>query len=54
MVTKNFLNRTKEYTVPRILEYYKDPTLLTQIANAAGLEVESCLPIVYQEYWQPI
>ncbi|KHC58757.1 serine/threonine-protein kinase MEC1 [Candida albicans P75010] len=55
MVTKNyFLNRTKEYTVPRILEYYKDPTLLSQIANAAGLEVgkllANCLPRILATY----
>lgn len=55
MITKNyFLNRTKEYTVPRILEYYKDPTLLTQIANAAGLEVgkllANCLPRILATY----
>ena len=36
------------------MEYYKDPTLLTQIANAAGLEVgkllANCLPRILATY----
>ncbi|KAL6451254.1 MEC1 Serine/threonine-protein kinase MEC1 [Candida maltosa Xu316] len=51
---KYFLNRNKEYIVPRILEYYKDPTLITQVAQAAGLEVRkllaNCLPRILATY----
>lgn len=43
MSKKYFLNRTKEYTVPRLLEYYKDPTLLVQIAEAAGMSIKKLL-----------
>lgn len=51
---KYFLNRNKEYIVPRILEYYKDPTLISQIADAAGVEIgkllASCLSRILAFY----
>ena len=43
MSRKYFLNRTKEFTVPRLLEYHKDPTLLVQIAEAANMSVKKLL-----------
>lgn len=43
MSRKYFLNRTKEYTVPRLLEYHKDPTLLVQIAEAANMSIKKLL-----------
>ncbi|KAI5970831.1 MEC1 [Candida margitis] len=43
MSRKYFLNRTKEYTVPRLLEYHKDPTLLVQIADASNMSIKKLL-----------
>ncbi|CAI5760055.1 unnamed protein product [Candida verbasci] len=42
-IQKNFfLNRTKDYTVPKLLEYYKAP-LIQQIANATNSSVKKLL-----------
>ncbi|KAI3403258.2 MEC1 [Candida oxycetoniae] len=38
-----FLNRTKDYTVPKLLEYHKDPTLLKQIAEASNMSIQKLL-----------
>ena len=35
--------RDREYTVPRLLEYHKDPTLLVQIAEAANMSIKKLL-----------
>ncbi|KAI5964231.1 MEC1 [Candida pseudojiufengensis] len=38
-----FLNRTKEYTVPKLLEYFKDTSLIGQIADAANMSIQKLL-----------
>ncbi|KAI5961667.1 MEC1 [Candida theae] len=40
---KYFLNRTKEFTVPKLLEYHKDPTLLVEVAEAANMPMKKLL-----------
>ncbi|EDK45716.1 conserved hypothetical protein [Lodderomyces elongisporus NRRL YB-4239] len=38
-----FLSRTRDYTVWKLLEYHKDPTLISQIAEASNWSVEKLL-----------
>ncbi|KAI5956361.1 MEC1 [Candida jiufengensis] len=38
-----FLSRTKEYTVPKLLEYFKDTTIIGQIADASDMSIKKLL-----------